>query len=227
MALPNVPTVGYQNFHLVIVGDRGTGKTSFVKTCLTREFVKNEESTKGIKFHLLDFSTNVGKLRINCWEVEEKTEFRALRNRCYKQCDFAIIMYDVTKRSSYNNVFDWHNELYSVNKNIKIVICGNKADDKKRREIKPHMATFPRLNSPEHYETSAKSHSNLEQPFLYFARRFLSNPTLQFEEARAPDECLSLKFPELQCTRSGWTMDRADMRADAAPKNYDGSAYHC
>ncbi|PWA68428.1 GTP-binding nuclear protein Ran-3 [Artemisia annua] len=204
-ALPNFPTVSYQNFHLVIVGDRGTGKTSFVKTCLSREFLNNEESTKGVEYHILDFSTTRGRLRIYCWEVEDNEKFGALRDRCYKQCDFAIIMFDVTKRSTYDNVLKWDAELRRVNTNIQIVICGNKVDFKKKREVKLHQVTFPRLNKPRYFETSAKSSLNLEEPFLYLAKKFTRDDLLEFREL-PPEGCLSLKFPELQCTQSGLRM---------------------
>ncbi|PWA59053.1 ras-related protein Rab-3 [Artemisia annua] len=76
-------------------------KTTLVKTCLTGEFLNNEECTRGVEYHLLDFLTTKGKLRINCWDVEEKKKFRVLRDHCYKQCDFAIIMFDVTKKLTY------------------------------------------------------------------------------------------------------------------------------
>ncbi|XP_040363859.1 GTP-binding nuclear protein Ran-B1-like [Rosa chinensis] len=42
MALPNQQTVEYPSFKLVIVGDGGTGKTTFVKRHLTGEFEKNK-----------------------------------------------------------------------------------------------------------------------------------------------------------------------------------------
>jgi len=55
MALPNQQTVDYPSFKLVIVGDGGTGKTTFVKRHLTGEFEKKYEPTIGVEVHPLDF----------------------------------------------------------------------------------------------------------------------------------------------------------------------------
>ncbi|KAF9613243.1 hypothetical protein IFM89_006344 [Coptis chinensis] len=63
LALPNQQTVEYPSFKLVIVGDGGTGKTTFVKRHLTGEFEKKYEPTIGVEVHPLDFFTNCGKIR--------------------------------------------------------------------------------------------------------------------------------------------------------------------
>uniref|UniRef100_A0A3Q7ES45 GTP-binding nuclear protein n=1 Tax=Solanum lycopersicum TaxID=4081 RepID=A0A3Q7ES45_SOLLC len=86
MALPNQQTVDYPSFKLVIVGDGGTGKTTFVKRHLTGEFEKKYEPTIGVEVHPLDFFTNCGKIRFYCWDTAGQEKFGGLRDGYYVLC---------------------------------------------------------------------------------------------------------------------------------------------
>nr|KJB64812.1 hypothetical protein B456_010G066000 [Gossypium raimondii] len=169
-ALPNQQTVDYPSFKLVIVGDGGTGKTTFVKRHLTGEFEKKYEPTIGVEVHPLDFFTNCGKIRFYCWDTAGQEKFGGLRDGYYIHGQCAIIMFDVTARLTYKNVPTWHRDLCRVCENIPIVLCGNKVDVK-NRQVKAKQVTFHRKKNLQYYEISAKSNYNFEKPFLYLARK--------------------------------------------------------
>ncbi|CAO2204184.1 unnamed protein product [Urochloa humidicola] len=174
MALPNQQVVDYPSFKLVIVGDGGTGKTTFVKRHLTGEFEKKYEPTIGVEVHPLDFSTNCGKIRFYCWDTAGQEKFGGLRDGYYIHGQCAIIMFDVTSRLTYKNVPTWHRDLCRVCENIPIVLCGNKVDVK-NRQVKAKQVTFHRKKNLQYYEISAKSNYNFEKPFLYLARKLAGN----------------------------------------------------
>ncbi|KAG8043281.1 hypothetical protein GUJ93_ZPchr0217g6464 [Zizania palustris] len=163
MALPNQGTVDYPSFKLVIVGDGGTGKTTFVKRHLTGEFEKKYEPTIGVEVHPLDFTTNCGKIRFYCWDTAGQEKFGGLRDGYYIHGQCAIIMFDVTSRLTYKNVPTWHRDLCRVCENIPIVLCGNKVDVK-NRQVKAKQVTFHRKKNLQYYEISAKSNYNLRSP---------------------------------------------------------------
>eukprot|EP00889_Picochlorum_renovo_P000427 jgi/Picre1/27457/NNA_000424.t1 len=144
MALPGQTTPdGVPSFKLVLVGDGGTGKTTFVKRHLTGEFEKKYEPTIGVEVHPLDFTTNRGKIRFYCWDTAGQEKFGGLRDGYYIHGQCAIIMFDVTSRLTYKNVPTWHRDLCRVCENIPIVLCGNKVDVK-NRQVKPKQVTFHR-----------------------------------------------------------------------------------
>ncbi|KAL2243434.1 UNVERIFIED_CONTAM: GTP-binding nuclear protein Ran2 [Sesamum indicum] len=188
-ALPDQPTVDYPSFKLVLVGDGGTGKTTFVKRHLTGEFEKKYEPTIGVEVHPLDFFTNFGKIRFYCWDTAGQEKFGGLRDGYYIHGNCAIIMFDVTARLTYKNVPTWHRDLCRVCENIPIVLCGNKIDVK-NRQVKAKQITFHRKKNLQYYEISAKSNYNFEKPFLYLARKLAGAPDLYFVEspALAPPE---------------------------------------
>ncbi|CAI0543054.1 unnamed protein product [Linum tenue] len=124
MALPNQQQVDYPSFKLVIVGDGGTGKTTFVKRHLTGEFEKKYEPTIGVEVHPLDFTTNCGKIRFYCWDTAGQEKFGGLRDGYYIHGQCAIIMFDVTARLTYKNVPTWHRDLCRyVALSIRLNLC--------------------------------------------------------------------------------------------------------
>ncbi|KAG2157284.1 P-loop containing nucleoside triphosphate hydrolase protein [Suillus clintonianus] len=176
---PQIPS-----FKLVLVGDFGTGKTTFVKRHLTGAFDKGHRSTLGVEVRPLSFSTNLGEICFNVWDIAGHEKWSGLRDGYYIHGQCAIIMFDVTSRITYSNVPYWHRELERVCETIPIVLCGNKVDVKERK-VKPGDVTFNRKKNLPYFEISVKSNYNFEKPFLWLARKLVGNHSLDFVEAPA------------------------------------------
>lgn len=171
-------------FKLVLVGDGGTGKTTFVKRHLTGEFEKRYVATLGVEVHPLVFYTNFGPIRFDVWDTAGQEKFGGLRDGYYIGGQCAIIFFDVTSRVTYKNVPNWHRDLVRVLENVPIVLCGNKVDIKDRK-VKAKQITFHRKKNLQYYDISAKSNYNFEKPFLWLARKISGEAGLQFVEAPA------------------------------------------
>ncbi|EPS41403.1 hypothetical protein H072_4690 [Dactylellina haptotyla CBS 200.50] len=191
-------------FKLVLVGDGGTGKTTFVKRHLTGEFEKKYIATLGVEVHPLgkstppsvlkpatgscsSFTTNFGQLQFDVWDTAGQEKFGGLRDGYYINGQCGIIMFDVTSRITYKNVPNWHRDLVRVCENIPIVLCGNKVDVKERK-VKAKTITFHRKKNLQYYDISAKSNYNFEKPFLWLARKLTGQPQLECTVALAPPE---------------------------------------
>ncbi|KAF9198470.1 GTP-binding nuclear protein gsp1/Ran [Haplosporangium sp. Z 27] len=176
-------------FKLVLVGDGGTGKTTFVKRHLTGEFEKKYIATLGVEVHPLSFTTNFGQIVFNTWDTAGQEKFGGLRDGYYINGQCGIIMFDLTSRITYKNVPNWHRDLVRVCENIPIVLCGNKVDIKERK-VKPKAIDFHRKKSLQYYDISAKSNYNFEKPFLWLARKLAGHSDLEFvaSPALAPAE---------------------------------------
>ena len=171
-------------FKLILVGDGGVGKTTFVNRHLTGEFEKKYVATLGVEVHPLVFHTNRGPIKFNVWDTAGQERFGGLRDGYYIQGQCAIVMFDVTSRITYKNVPNWHRDLTRVCENIPIVLTGNKVEIKDRK-VKAKQITFHRKKNLQYYDISAKSNYNFEKPFLWLARKLCGDNNLHFVEAPA------------------------------------------
>jgi len=167
------------SFKLILVGDAGVGKTTFVKRHLTGEFEKKYIATIGVEVHPLKFSTNRGLICFNVWDTAGQEKFGGLRDGYYIQGQCAIIMFDVTARQTYKNVPNWHRDIVRVCDNIPVVLVGNKVDVMDRA-VKAKQITYHRRKNLQYYDISAKSNYNYEKPFLWLAKKLANDNNLCF-----------------------------------------------
>lgn len=178
-------------FKVVLIGDGGVGKSTFVKRHVSGEFEKKYVPTMGVEVHPLTFYTNFGEIMFDVWDTAGQERFGGLRDGYYIQAQAAIIMFDVTSRITYKSVPNWHRDVERVCGKIPIVLLGNKVDVKERK-VKARNITYHRKRNLQYYDLSAKSNYNFEKPFLWLAKSLAGQPALRFVEqpVLAPPTCI-------------------------------------
>merc|ERR1712086_1213860 len=162
-------------FKLVLVGDGGVGKTTFVKRHLTGEFEKKYIATLGVEVHPMPFFTSKGQILFNVWDTAGQEKLGGLRDGYYIGGQCGIIMFDVCSRITYQNVPKWYKDLVRVCENIPIVLVGNKVEAK--------QIVFHRKKNLQYYDISAKSNYQFEKPFVWLLRRLTNEANLSLVEA--------------------------------------------
>mgnify|MGYP000886938240 FL=1 len=198
-------------FKLVLVGDGGVGKTTFVKRHLTGEFEKRYIATLGVEVHPMPFFTSHGQIVFNVWDTAGQEKLGGLRDGYYIGGNCGIIMFDVCSRITYSNVPKWYKDLTRVCEAIPIVLVGNKVDVRDRK-VKAKQITFHRKKNLQYYDISAKSNYQFEKPFVWLLRRMVNDANLTLVETPllAPSE---VAIPEEQLAQMQQEVIEAEQMA--------------
>jgi GTP-binding nuclear protein Ran len=178
-------------FKLVLIGDEGVGKTSFVRRHESGEFVRQHVPTIGVDVTPLMFNISANEtITFTVWDTAGQEKFSDFRNGYLSGIDCAIAMFDTHSRESFYNAITQSKHVketyrldpreYFNNKDIPFVICGNKVDVPGRKIKASDVATRCELTNYDYCDLSVKSNFNFEKPFLMLARKLLNNPTLEF-----------------------------------------------
>ena len=171
-------------FKLILVGDGGVGKTTLVKRILMREFKTKYVATIGVEINTLLFHTNLGPIIFNVWDLCGQEKFGNHDGKYYKQGHCAIIMFDVTSRIPYKNVPATYRNITRMCENIPIVLVGTKVDIKDRK-VTVKQLTFHQKKNIQYPDVSVKDNFNLDEIFLWLARKLTGDNNLIFVEAPA------------------------------------------
>ena len=167
-------------FKLVLIGEGGVGKTTFVKRHRTGDFEHKYIPTLGVDVNPLPFHTNYGTLIFDVWDCAGQDKFGGLRDGYFTEAKGAIIMFDVTSLTTYKAVPSWYGDLVRVcGDDIPIVLCGNKVDVLERK-VKPRDIHFHREKKCTYFDISAKNNYNYGKPFLILARQLTGHADLEF-----------------------------------------------
>jgi Ras-related protein Rab-11A len=155
-------------FKIVLIGDSGVGKSNLLSRYTKNEFNLDTKSTIGVEFATK--TINIGNDIIKCqiWDTAGQERFRAITSAYYRGALGAILVYDITKLSSFNNIERWLKELkdHADQKLQNIVLVGNKKDLEHIRAIPTTSAyQFAQKNNMIFFETSALNALNVELVF--------------------------------------------------------------
>jgi len=93
----------------------------------------------------------------------------------YRDANGAILVYDITDQDSFQKVKNWVKELKKMLGNdICLTIAGNKTDLDKQRTVDAEEAeTYSSMVGAQHFLTSAKNNTNIEELFLDLSERMV------------------------------------------------------
>ena len=110
-------------FKIIIVGDTGVGKTNLVKRFVQNTFSLNTQATVGVEFFSNNYFINDKLFKIEIWDTAGQERYKSITASYYKGAAGAILVYDVTSLSTFNNIERWLKEIKEcASKDIKILM---------------------------------------------------------------------------------------------------------
>ncbi len=157
------------SYKIVLVGNGGVGKTTYVKRLLTNEPCESKYvATLGVEVHPLRMRTNYGTIVFNCWDTAGVEKFGGLRDGYYILGEGAIVMGSVTDEDSLLAMDKWYNSVAAHVPEDKIVRVYNKVSPSEEESYYGLTAI------------SVLRNENLLEPFLLLARKLTGHEDLQF-----------------------------------------------
>merc|ERR1719342_1524940 len=166
---------------LVIIGDSGVGKSSFVLRFTDDAFDPEEAATIGVDFKVKVINIHSTKVKLAIWDTAGQERFRTLTPSYYRGGQGAILVYDVTSRESFQKIEDWLTELetYSTNHDIKKILVGNKCDKEGERMVsREEGQKCARKYQMMFIEASAKTKEGVHVAFEELVEKIIQTPGL-------------------------------------------------
>lgn len=124
-------------FKIVIVGDSSVGKSNILTRYTQNVFDLNSKATVGVELSTKLYRKNNEIISVNLWDTAGQERFAAITSAYYKGSSGAIIVYDITKRKTFDNIDKWYSEIVAkCPSDLVIVLVGNKMDLEEEREVK-------------------------------------------------------------------------------------------
>ena len=128
-------------FKILLLGDSGVGKSSLLLRYTKNEFISDLRSTIGVEFALKYLTIDNFQLKVQIWDTAGMERYRSITNAYYKGAKGVIVVYDICRKKSFENVDKWIDDFKSkADDDAVIILIGNKSDLDEKREVSKEEA---------------------------------------------------------------------------------------
>ena len=162
-------------FRFIIVGDMAVGKSCLLLQFTDHKFRHQHELTIGVEFGGKTIEVKNKNVKIQIWDTAGQEAFQAITRTYYKGAIGALLVYDITRKDSFEHITKWLNEVKSNgSKDIFCILIGNKKDLEDQRQVKfEEGKKLAEENNLLFLETSAKTAENVQEAFTISAEKIL------------------------------------------------------
>ena len=163
---------------VVLLGDSGVGKTCIISRYISGSFDDNSATTNGASYCSKNVTYDkLGKsLLLDIWDTAGQEKYKALTKFFYKDAAVCILVYDITRRDSYENLKNfWYSQLKeNSGTNIVLGVAGNKCDLYEKEDVKEEEARqFADEIGAIFKLTSAQNNTGISELFQEVGNKYL------------------------------------------------------
>ncbi|XP_021909342.1 ras-related protein RABA6b-like [Carica papaya] len=207
-------------FKAVLIGDSAVGKSNLLSRFSRDEFRLDSKPTIGVEFAYRNIKVADKTIKAQIWDTAGQERFRAITSSYYRGALGALLVYDITRRATFDNVKKWLRELREFgDKDMVVVLVGNKSDlGQMSREIEEEEGkNFAEAEGLCFIETSALQNLNVEEAFLQVIKKIHGVMSQRSLEAKANEtitkasllqsgkEIISINIDEVTATKQQFT----------------------
>ena len=151
-----------------MLGDSAVGKTAICQTYMNIEFSDKILSTIGVdKLESIVKLKNGKEIKLIIWDTAGQERFHSIALKSIKTVHAVAIVFDLTKRETFNNINTWLDDIKENLNDVCIVIFGNKCDlDKQDWQVtNDEIQRFIDEKKLQYFETSAKDNVGIKEGF--------------------------------------------------------------
>ncbi|KAK6622598.1 Ras- protein Rab-14 [Polyplax serrata] len=155
----------------------GVGKSCLLHQFTEKKFMADCHHTLGVEFGTRVIEVSGQKIKLQIWDTAGQERFRAVTRSYYRGAAGALMVYDITRRSTYNHLSNWLTDTRNLtNPSTVIFLIGNKCDLNQQRDVTYEEAKqFAEENGLLFVEASAKTGENVEEAFLDTATKIFQS----------------------------------------------------
>ena len=169
--------MGKADLKLIIIGDTASGKSKLVERYLLDNYEQRQLSTYALTMYRHVKPFNGKDHKIDIWDTAGQEQYSNLHPSYYFAADAAVMVFDVTRKSTYLNLKRWYTELRKYCPYIPVILVANKID--LRPEVTSKKFAFADKVGIELFYASAADGTNVVRVFEEALERGLgyrSNP---------------------------------------------------
>jgi len=122
---------------LVLLGDSAVGKTKLVERYLLGEYNPIQNSTYALTLHEHKANVQGKEVLVSIWDTAGQERFESIHPSFFYGADAAILVFDATRKETYQHLEEWHAQLIANRGPIPVIVVVNKIDlDTKRAKKK-------------------------------------------------------------------------------------------
>ena len=151
---------------VILIGEQAVGKTTISNQLSNQQLAPHYNPTVGASFISKDMDTKCGNITLHIWDTAGQERYRSLIPLYARNSVAAIVVFDSTRKETYDCIYDtWVNQaLQNADKKIQIYIVANKIDQEPAFDLK-----VPEAEAQEHgykfFRVSAFQHDTVEALF--------------------------------------------------------------
>ncbi|CAG9324087.1 unnamed protein product [Blepharisma stoltei] len=163
-------------FKYIIIGDTAVGKSCLLLQFTDKRFRTDHDLTIGVEFGAKAILVNDQAVHLQIWDTAGQENFRSITRAYYRGAVGALLVFDMTRRSSFTSLHKWLEETKNNgNPDMVILLVANKCDlDSERTVTKDEALEFAEANKLKYLETSAKTGLNVEEAFNLVGREIVN-----------------------------------------------------